>query len=455
MADLTHPGGIANFNTNQVVEHGDLNAIGTMALQSMVSMLRGYTRGPHGASAQGMVVEGLAVYASGGPLEADVDDGTALVLNNAPDDRGPLYDLVVVESESVEFTDQHATLPRIALVYLETDAELDVASSRRIYDVGSSTQVPTSVYLRRKVSGQIGIEYGVAATSPTAPALPPGCMLLAYVVVPPLSGGSITVHPRANRLQLTSDAMPAEVWQPHVVSGCAVTEVAGRALVADGVAVTVGGRVEVVDTAFLGHEATAAVNGRMDLFYLTSQGVVGVAEGPDDGSGDDPSLLATQLPIARGVVLPATSDYDSIDDLRVFKPVPVSNVDARTRALRIVSVTPQAGAGPKTVRVQVEDGGGNAVPEVTRVIVRLLDQSTMLPSQVAELILNMPTTGTNIVPDVGAGNQRHRLVETDAAGVLEIGVQSTSGTIPVVITFDAMVDGALTGSSSAYFSIIA
>jgi hypothetical protein len=440
---LSNPGGRVNFDTNERAVSADFDRVGTMALQSITTILAWMFRD----LVDDQPISGFPgpddckVSLSAAPLTIQVRKGIGLYYDSAETDAfGMHYKPIVVGANFTEVLSAHdATNPRYDLICLAPSTTDDQPSSRLVLNTGT-----TSINKRTRLSYEFQVVEGTPAASPSVPATPAGYIAIARVLVPATSG-TVTIYDVRPILSRGHGWAPDPASE-YVDDGGFVPGSGGELLVTESSVPSLTLQVAAGDVVVkhskgprrLRIPATTVVHGaahatldRIDTVVVEADGLVSAQQGTPDANPVAPSLGLGMTPIADVYIaaLDTSLVNANITDRRVREPFGVEQIrdEAVTAAkMAVKHVTPVVtGIGTsvsETATITMVDEEGNVVEREQLFMAELMDTN-------ADLALG----GTGAL--VASLGDHKKIFRTAATGIAEVDISGQSvGTNRMIVT---------------------
>ncbi len=325
----TRPGGYVHTATGEKILAEDLDAIGSMSIQSVTSLLARLFE-ESGAPLEGFVGDDCLVSLSSAPLTLGIAAGWGFYYDTAASDEfGPVYRPIVVSTATTTVLGAHdATNPRIDIVCLAPAYSNDQAETRSIKDPSTSVITSQSVNKRSKLSYTLQVVAGTPAATPAAPATPLGYLKIAEVAVP-ATAGTATVYDTRALLDLSPSLQPeppVEYMTNYVPGSGSELLVSATAPASASVLVTYGkasiqGRRRRYVRQTLAVTANATGSTRYDKVVADSDGTVQVVVG---GNAPGTAVVGADQVELCEIAAPngfATIVGGNLTDLRNRRPV--------------------------------------------------------------------------------------------------------------------------------------
>lgn len=363
---LERAGGRLNVETGQLLSATDVDRIGGMALQTLMSFLSVFFMDePRGVPMTGFPRDVLSrdhcrVSATGN-LSFQVNTGFGMLYNSAAtaDEFGPdEYMPIVVDSVISDSLAAHdPTNPRIDLVCLAPAWIDDQTASRNIKNPSSGAISSASVAQRRRLGATYQIVTGTPASSPSVPSVPAGYTVVGLAEVPAASGAAVWQDTR-EVLQLGTyfKSQPAYATSDYVPLGTSseleVTASSPAAMtveVAEGRAV-IGGMMRAFRGGTLTITTADATNPRIDLITARQDGALVRVTGTPAATPAVPALPSNSVPLAEVLVPALAGSVTTARITDVRQRGPIANTEVQERSLDHSKL-----AFP-TVKITVDDG---------------------------------------------------------------------------------------------------
>lgn len=334
-------GGRVNADTGMLLTATDIDRIGGMSTQSLLSFLSLlFFDTENGVPLSGFPREELETdhckVTSTGALSFSVSTGIGFFYNSgaSTDEFGPArYLPIVIDAPYTgSLGAHHATLPRIDIVCVAPAWADDQSASRNVKDPGTGVVSSSSINQRRRFSYAIQVVAGTAASSPTAPAVPSGYVEIGRALVPATTGSATWEDTRpVVEFGHYFKGLPRYVCSNFIpLGGAAELEVAANSPAAMNVVVTRG---RAVINGVMRHykarvyppltiAAADPTDPRIDLVIARQSGILDVVTGTPDPSPSAPALPAGATRLAAVTVGAGVTTITSgnIQDLRRREP---------------------------------------------------------------------------------------------------------------------------------------
>lgn len=401
----TNPGGHVNFAIGEAPTAEYIEAMGTIGLQSLTSLLGRLAQmsdnpidGFIGAADCKVTASGLtATIAPGWGFQYRASATGAFVPSYLP--------IVVSASVNQPITAHHATLKRHDLIGIRAAYDEDQPVVTNVYDItgAGGWTTPTSDK-RSRWFYEVAYITGTPGTVPTDPSMTSGYITIARLRVP-ATAGAITVDDMRPYWRLSRElaedpgAEYASPFIPGTSTECLVIESTTPAMtvvVSEGKAVGLGGYRSRVGRSTLTVAAADATNPRIDVVWVDADGSIGITTGTPAGSPAVPSIGFTKQSIARIAVaaLATTVVTANITDTRVRLPYDGSQ-------LRDLSITTEHLEDLAVTRAKIEDDAvGTDQIEDGAVTAAKLDTDSVTTTKI--LAANVTGVKLSVVPVIPA-----------------------------------------------------
>jgi hypothetical protein len=460
-ASIDQAGGGVLWNTNQRIDHDDLNNVAQMALQSLTAALARLLEGEVAGVPVSGFGDGDCLVTGTGGLGYSVAPGIGWYLDTTVADAfDPVYRPIVNPVAVTGNLAAHEADPRIDVISIGPATVDEESDTRQIWDVGTGSFAPASVSTLRRLYRTITITKGTAAFTPAAPATPAGHIKIAECDVPATSGAIVVNDMRPALGVAHSMLIPGIAWTANHIPGSGgellVTAAAGQGcLVAQGPAV-INGLLYRIRRKDEPHAVYGGSNisgqDRIDVISAKSDGTVNVTVGTPGTPPAVPATPANSVALAECYIPDSGTDYSVITDVRQrsaigtaqlqlaavgawqIMPSAVSTTkvadgaitDAKMATKHVVPVMAHGAEGSNTIGITIDskDADGNVVVETIRYLVEVFDNNLDRASVGVNFFITTCSKGT----EISAGTEEAAMVaDSDANGELDFGVIDDSG----------------------------